>query len=31
MFDEDDLIDYSAESGDEDTSGEDPEMKEEAA
>jgi len=31
MFDEDDLIDYSAESGDKDTSGEDPEIQEDAA
>ncbi len=31
MYDEDDLIDYSAEGGDEDTSGEDPEMQEDAA
>ena len=31
MFDEDDLIDYSAESEDKDTSGEDPEMQEDAA
>jgi len=31
MFDEDDLIDFSAEGNDEDTSGEDAEMQEEAA
>jgi len=31
MFDEDDLIDFSAEGSDDDTSGEDPEMQEDAA
>jgi len=31
MFDEDDLIDFSAENSDKDTSGEDPELQEDAA